>query len=396
MIELPANTPAVRETMPLILGAVAAQVIGGLAAQMSPFVIAGYMQGLALSERDAGILASVEYLVLALTAISLAPLLPRLSYRHVGLLAVGLTLVAQSASIFGGGWTVQLFLRGVAGIGEGMLYAMSLSIVATLSSNPEKIFGYFQIIWAIGSVALFAVGGELTAAFAHRGILALLAGVTLLLAPFLFLVPNVKAIEDGDAVAEFSFRSSLLGTMLFAAIALYVAVSAALYAFTAPLGERAGLSTSAVGYALTIASLLGLGGAGAATVLNVRWGRSIPISIFFVGYALVAFALCHSRDSATYAAALVGSVFLYYFSLPYLFGLAAALDRNGRWAAAAGAAYLLGFAAGPTLAGTVIAATDYTSLGIVCVVVIGISWVLTMIIVHRSSTAKSGLENHAC
>ena len=29
----------------------------------------------------------------------------------------------------------------------------------------------------------------------------------------------------------------------------------------------------------------------------------------------------------------------------YLFGLAAALDRSGRWAAAVGSAYLLGFAA---------------------------------------------------
>ena len=37
---------------------------------------------------------------------------------------------------------------------------------------------------------------------------------------------------------------------------------------------------------------------------------------------------------------------------PYLLGLSASLDRQGRWTAAAGAASMLGAALGPALAGT--------------------------------------------
>jgi predicted MFS family arabinose efflux permease len=389
MINTSRNPSASRDPATLVVSAIAAQVIGGLFAQMSPFVVAGLMEGLSLSEREAGIIASVELLVLAVTAISLAPILPRVSYRRVCLIAVGLTLLAQGASIFGDRWTALVVLRGLAGVGEGVLYAMSLSIVASHTRNPEKIFGYFQLVWAIGSVALFSAGGELTAAFAHRGIFALLACITLALAPLLILLPDNRPVEDKEVAAGAPILSPLVGVMLFVAIVFYMAMSAALYAFSAPLGERAGLNTAAVGYTLTIASLVGLVGAAAATAFNVRWGRAIPISAFCCGYALVALALCLWQDRTAYVAAVVGSVVLYYFSMPYLFGLAAAIDRSGRWAAAAGSAYLLGFAAGPVLGGVVISAAGYASLAAVCVAMAASAWSLAMIVVSRGLSEES-------
>ncbi len=159
--------------------------------------------------------------------------------------------------------------------------------------------------------------------------------------------------------------------------------SAAIYAFSAPLGERAGLDTGAVGYVLTVASLVGLAGAGAATALNVRWGRAIPISGFCVGFALVVLVLCLWRNPTAYVVALVASVVIFYFSMPYLFGLAAALDRSGRWAAAAGSAYLLGFAAGPLVAGVAISATGYAGLAAVCVAITAAAWGLAMVVNQR-------------
>lgn len=367
----------------LITGAVAAQVIGGLVMQMSPFMIGGYMAGLSVSERDAGFAVSLEFLALAVTAIAIAPILPRLSYRRVGLAGVLLVLLAQGASIVSTSWTPLVLLRALAGVGEGALYAVSLCIVARHSSNPDKTYGCFQLIWALGSVALFSIGGEFTAAFAHRGILALIAVVTLALAPLLLLLPDSRAAIDSAPTAEAPQASSLLGLMTFAAIGLYLAVSAAIYAFSAPFGERAGLDASAVGYALTVATLVGLAGAGAATALNVRWGRAIPISGSCAGLSLVALVLCLGRDPIGYVAALTTSVVIYYFSIPYLFGLAAALDRGGRWAAAVGSAYLIGFAAGPLLGGAVVAAAGYSGLAIVCVAVTAAAWAFAMIVDRR-------------
>jgi predicted MFS family arabinose efflux permease len=371
------------DPLSLVVSAISAQVIGGLAPQMSPLMIAGVMDGLLLSERDAGLVVFVELLALAVTATLTGAALSRVSYRRVGFLAVTLTALAQAASIFTDSLMSLALLRCVAGIGEGALYAMSLCLVASHSSNPDKIYGYFQVVWAVGSVALFSIGGQLTTTFAHRGILALIAGVTLVLSPLLLLVPDVRSKTGDGAGADAAQPRLLLGVMTLAAIMLYMTASAAIYTFSAPLGERAGLNTSEVGYALTIGSLIGLAGAGAATAINVRWGRVIPISGFCIGFTLVVLALCLSRNPGVYVVALVGSFVIYYFSIPYLFGLAATLDRSGRWAAAGGSAYLIGFAAGPLIAGAVIAAAGYTGLAAACVVITGVAWGLAIVVNRR-------------
>lgn len=370
------------DPLSLVIGATACQVIGGLVPQMSPFVVAGLIDGLALSERDAGIVASVELLALAVSAILIAPVLPRLSYRRAGMSALVLTVAAQAASIVSDGWTSLVLLRGAAGIGEGALYAMSLSLVASHCCNPVKTFGLFQLVWAIGSVVLFGIGGEVTAAYGHRGIFALLAGLTLGLSPFLLLIPDLRALKQTATRTPPSVP--LLGSLLFAAIVLYVAVSAGLFAFSGPMGERIGLDTAAVGYILTLSTVVGLAGAGAATALNVRWGRAVPISAFCLGYVVVALVLCLWTNPLAYSVAVILSAVLYYFSLPYLFGLAAALDQSGRWAAAAGSAYLLGFAAGPVFTGAVIAASGYASLATVCVTMTIVAWALAVSIVARA------------
>jgi predicted MFS family arabinose efflux permease len=372
-----------RDPTSLVVSAISAQVIGGLVPQMSPLMIGGMIDGLSLSERDAGLIAFIELLTLAVTATLTGAALSRVSYRRVGFLAVALTALGQAASIFTDSLMSLALLRCVAGIGEGALYAVSLCLVASHSRNPDKVYGYFQIAWAVGLVALFSIGGQLTTSFAHRGILALIAGVTLALSPLLLLVPDVRS-KTPDANGEDAAQPPLLlGVMTLAAVMLYMTASAAIYTFSAPLGERAGLDTGEVGYALTIGSLVGLAGAGAATAINVRWGRVVPISGFCIGFTLVVLALCLSRDPGVYVVALVGSFVIYYFSIPYLFGLAATLDRSGRWAAAGGSAYLIGFAAGPLVAGAVIAAAGYTGLAAVCVVTTGVAWGLIIVVNWR-------------
>lgn len=379
MGDISGSAVAPRDSTSLVIGATAAQIIGGLVPQMSPFVIAGLIDGLSLSERDAGLVASVEMLSLAATAILVAPFLSRFSFRPLSLFAIVITLAAQSSSIFADEWNSLVLLRALAGLGEGTLYAMSLGIVASHCLNPERIFGYFQLVWAIGSVALFSAGGEITEAFAHRGIFTLLVGMSLALAPLVFLAPNVRAVNAKTGAAAVSF----LGILLFGAIVLYVAVSAGLFAFSGPIGERAGLNTSMVGYILTASTMIGLVGAGAATALNVRFGRVLPITGFCLGYILVVLMLCLWHDPVAYSAAVIGSAVLYYFSLPYLFGLAAALDQTGRWAAVAGSANLFGFAVGPVFAGAVIGASGYVSLAVISCAMIAAAWLLAIYIISR-------------
>jgi len=177
--------------------------------------------------------------------------------------------------------------------------------------------------------------------------------------------------------------------MTVLATGLCLVGSGAVYAFVGPLGERAGLDTSAVGYALTIATLCGLAGAGAATALNLKWGRMTPISGFFVGYVLVVLVLCLSPSPVAYVTAVIAFVIIYYFSMPYLFGLAATLDRAGRWAAVVGSAFLLGCAAGPLFAGMVIEGAGYSGLAAACVAILIVAWGFAAVVCQRLSRASS-------
>lgn len=367
----------------LIAAAAAAQAIGGLVTQMSPLIVGGVIAGLSLSESQAGVVASSEFLVLSITAIAIAPLLPRLPTRAVCLAAVAATIAASLASLAATTMTQLIATRVVAGVGEGLLYAASLSVVAAKAGNPDRIYGIFQIIWAVSNFAFFAVGGELTARFAHRGILGLIAAVIVVLAPLLLFLPKEPLATAKTSETTETTSAPLLGAAVLLSTFLYLTVSAAVYAFSAPMGERAGLDTAQVGYALTAASIVGLAGAGLATLVNVRWGRSIPIAAFIVGFIALALALCLSSNPTVFVVALIGTVVFFYFSVPYLFGLAAALDRSGRWAAAAGSAYLLGFAAGPMLAGSVIGAFGYTGLGIVSTAFALAAWALAALVVRR-------------
>lgn len=379
-----------RDPLSLVIGATAAQLIGGMVAQMSPFVVDGLMHGLSLSERDAGLVLTVEFLALAVAALATAPALPRISARHVALAAVALTLLAQGASILSTSWASLLLSRGLAGVGEGVLWAVSLSVIAARSTNPDKVYGYFQIAWALVSIMLFSIAGDAVAAFAHRGILALITGVVVVMAPLLLLLPRARSTVKESSEPVTGEASPVLGIMTLLVVGLFLTAGAAVYSFSAPMGERAGLDKPTIGYAFTVGHLFGLAGAASATWLNVRIGRALPITVSCLGFAAVVLVLCLWREPSAYVSALLASIMLYYFSTPYLLGLAAALDHTGRWAAAAGSVYLFGFAAGPLLAGAVIGAGGYTGLAAGCVALMVPVWILALVVNEYLRASATG------
>ena len=366
-----------------VVDVLAAQVIGGVVTQMSPLVVGGVIIGLELTEQQAGMVAFSEFIVLSVTAILIAPVLPRLSVRTLCFSAAGIAIVAQLISLFIADLYLLVSVRCVAGVGEGLVYAASLAVVASRSANPDKMYGYVQITWALLSTILFTVGGHLTDMFAHRGIYGMIFGLTVALTVLLRWLPTeITASEESDD-EDSDAAPPVLGIVTLAGIFIYLTVSAAVYTFTAPLGERAGLSTSQIGYALTAGSAIGFTGAFMATWLNVRKGRVMPITVFSIAFAVIAVVLCLNTNPVVYVVALILSVVFFYFSIPYLFGLAAALDRKGRWAAAAGSAYLLGFAVGPAFAGTMIEWFDYPGLGLASVLGTALAWILLMLVVQK-------------
>ena len=369
--------------MKFVLAVIAAQLAGGLVTQMSPLVVGGVIIGLELTEQQAGFVAFAEFMVLAITAIVIAPFLPKLSCRRLCLVAAAAAVSAQLLSITTNELALLVAMRCIAGAGAGLVYAASLAAVASRSTNPDKLYGYIQVTWAVLSTILFSLGGYLTDLYAHRGIYGMIAGLTLALMLCFRWLPSAGHAVAATIQTDQPAAPSWLGLATLAGIFIHLTASAAVYTFTAPLGERAGLSTSQVGYALTAGAVVGFTGAGLATWLNVRKGRALPIAAFLAAFSIIALVLCTNTHPVVFVVALVLSVLFFYFSVPYLFGLAAALDQQGRWAAAAGSAYLLGFAVGPAFAGAMIEWYDYLGLGIAAVIAATLACVLLLVVVRN-------------
>ena len=87
------------DPLKFVIAVIAAQVAGGLVTQMSPLVVGGVIIGLELTEQQAGYVAFAEFIVLSITAIAIAPVLPRLSYRSLCFSAASLAVAAQVLSI---------------------------------------------------------------------------------------------------------------------------------------------------------------------------------------------------------------------------------------------------------------------------------------------------------
>ena len=351
-------------------------------------MIGGVITGLTLSAQQAGYIAFAEFLVLSITAILVAPVLHRFPYRAICFYAVCLAITANVVSVQVTALTTMIIVRCVAGIGEGTIYAISLAAVASHSRNPDQVYGYFQVAWALLSVVLFSVGGYLTDMYAHRGIFGLTAIVMIILVFFLRGLPSDKPAPVKTRPVAGNGIPAMLGICTLAGVFIFCVAGAAVYTFFEQIGVRSGLTTTQVGFVLTVGSGVGIIGAGLATWLNVRKGRFIPISTFCVWYSATSLVLCLNTDATIYIVAVMSSFISFYFAVPYLFGLAAALDKKGRLAAAAGSVYLLGFAFGPMFAGNLIEWFGYAGLGFASASTTMLSWSILIYIVYRLGTPK--------
>ena len=372
-----------KDPLKLIFAVIAAHLIGGLASALPPLLIGGNMVGLSLSEAAAGNIVFAELSALALTVLLISPFLPRLKYRSLCISAATIVIVANALTLVPATVVGVIPIRVVAGIGEGLIYAISLAVVASTSRDPDRLYGLFAVAWAVMGFVVFGIGGVLSEMYAHYGLYAMMAVFSLLLLPFLRGMPSTKVLLHQQSKQKLSI---LVVVLVNLSTFFYFAGSSALYSFTEPFGIRLGLSASEIGFILSIATVVGLGGALLATWLNVRLGRILPISVVIALFAVNTLMIFSTDSTIVYVVGLMLFAVYYFFSLPYFYGIAAALDKEGRLAASVGFAFLVGSSAGP-LGGHIIEWKGYAGLGWAITASAVVGWIL-MIVVIRINRMK--------
>jgi MFS family permease len=127
-------------------------------------------------------------------------------------------------------------------------------------------------------------------------------------------------------------------------------------------GAASGISATLTARALGYAAFAGLLGGVLVTLLGTRWGRVLPNAAALILSAASALLVATGRTPAEFVTAAMCFYLAWVFGLPYLMGIIAALDPQGRAATLGIVMQNVGLAAGPAGAGALAAGLQYRAV----------------------------------
>ncbi|WP_199051881.1 MFS transporter [Aquitalea sp. ASV15] len=344
--------PTERSAMAAIVGFAA---IVPAVLMMAPAVASQLASQLQLGPIDIGKLFSAELGAMSLATLPAWFWLPRVNWRSAAWLAVAVFIAANLLSATTVSYPLLLGLRFVSALAGGSLMILCLSAAATLR-NPDRAYG----LWVMGQLALGAAGlVAMPSLFARFGIAACYVGLALLMA---LCAPLVRCFPQGQqASAQQAVRSSTqhrrgratLG--ILATLAFYISLSG-VWTFIGQIARQSGIDPQQSGNIFAIATLLGVAGAGTASLIGRRLPRA---QLLLAGFAMMMAAmllLLNAPALARFATAALLFKFSWTFILPFILATLADIDHSGKLMNATNLVIGGGLAIGPALAGQLIAA----------------------------------------
>ena len=333
-------------------------IVGFQSITALPFLVGALQDGRALSPRAVGLVGGIELGAMALAVLGLAPLVHRVPRHHAAFAAALVLAAAQAASAFTENWLWFCLVRALAGAAGGIIAAI-LNASTSLSPHPERTAGYAMGLATFTDLALFlGLGWAIGEAGAH-GAYMLLAAMTLALAPAMLWFP-----PHTPATPPLTPRVRRAGMLIWMAIACYAAGQTAIWSYVERIGSAVNLSGSFIALSLGLGGMVGVVGALTASQLGQRFGTFWPVLVSTVMLVATAWGLIFAASAREFLLIYCTFVFFYLFKEPFLWGLAARLDGQGRIIAAGSGIGLLGVAAGAALAGQGVQRTDdFTILG---------------------------------
>lgn len=364
-------------------GLTAAVVFGTLGA-LTIMIVPGFVMLVSaqtgLDDQHLGFVASADINATA-AAMGLAIfLIARRNWRH--LLIVGAALM-----VLGTAWTAGTHTYGgivaarvCAGLGEGLLIAVSFAALGS-ASNPDRAFGIYLVVGLTVSAAVLAVLPWLQKTFGPAVVFAGIAVVTLLSCALVTWLP-----ERNPASASWSEGAPAVSRELTVAglsgVFLYFIAQGAMWSYFERIGTASGVDPLFIGEAMGLSSFAGMGGALIAVAVCTRLGRALPL-IVTGGISILSFFMLrgHVTPSALMTAGLLFN-FAWNLAMPLLSGICAEADSQGRVVVAMGCIQTVGFGLGPALAALLLHEHDFSP----------IVWMSTAVLVLSLVIVLAGLK----
>lgn len=341
-----------------LVSIVAATGVGLGGSTAMPQLLGALIDGRGLEASAAGLLGSLELGMVAIASLLVAPRVGRTSRLGLALGGAALAALGHLASAAADSYALLAVARLVAGCGAGLALAAGNATVAA-AADPDRLYARVSVLGGLAAAVLLLLLPYAIVPLGWRGGYLALGAVCLVLAP---LLRGLPAAPVTSTVRAPDAPHRLLGLGTLAALLLFSLGEGSVWSFTERIGAHTGLPLVAIGRVLGLATVVGLAGAALAAWLGTRAGRSTPLLVGVLGFAVSTFALGYVHTPTAYVVLLLGWSLSFFFALPYLMGTAAALDRRGGWTAAAAGIMTVGIGLGPAVGGTLLAVGGFAGL----------------------------------
>jgi hypothetical protein len=328
----------------------------------TPILVGGLVDGAHLSGEQAGWIGTVSIGTVAAASMLLPGVLHRYPGRLLPVLFAGMLVFGYAGFGLAGGFGAFTLFAILSGAGSGgLLAAMAMRIAK--SDHPDRIYGILYATASIVFAALLFVLPRIGEAWGIAAEFRTLALVALLVTPLLQGLSVDIAPEEARHAAGRARPWAMIATVVLVmtiAFPLYGGV----YAFCERRAVDIGLGPSAVGFALAAATVMTVIGALIVAWVGVRPGRAVPTMVT-MAVATAAYGLVlGGRAEGAYMVGMLAFGLMQMALNSYFFGLASALDREGRVAAVLQGYSLIPYALGAGLFGSLAGGGDLSRLAL--------------------------------
>lgn len=366
-----------------LLSMIGLSMLGNSSLVVQPMIVGGLVETLGFSERQAGIVASVELSGISLGLLILVGLVQRMPHRFLAGAAILVVILANLLSCNVHQFSLMLPLRFAAGLGAAMALAVFLTMAAS-GKIPEKTFAVVNAVSIAYSGVLTPFAPAILAAWKLSGLFLTLAAVALLLSPVL------AGVGLSGLRTQISLHGEINGTVLVRGLRRRVAMllimmmlvysgHGAIWAYQQRIGVGLGISAAEVGKWIGLSMLIGgVGGSILARALGLVLGRVWP-QILSLGFsAVAALFLVLGTTPLAFAVASGLIAFSWFYGLPYQMGLLSVFDPRGRANMAGVVMTTGGAAAGPAAAAVLIGHAGHAAIGSFAAACYGLSLILVL------------------
>ncbi len=317
-------------------------------------LVSGLVDGLGYSSTLAGYVAAANVYGAAFGAFLAVFAVGRIRWRKAALFALFSLMAIDAVSTQIASSNILIPTRFMHGVVGGFLVGIALSVIAR-TKNPSRSFGMLLVVQAgIGGLGLMFLPDMVPVYGTPALFLALFAfsAITALMLPFIAAYPpRGHQLQARSSTATIMVKPLALA---LTGIFIYQASNMGLAAYMIELGKSYGLQTTQISAHIGIAHWVAVFGALLVYIIATKFGRVIPMVAGFI-LTIVGMSILHFSETPIWF--LVGNITVsttWAFLLPYLLGMSAEFDANGRMAALSGFCSKMGLASGPLTAALIL------------------------------------------